>query len=40
LLDKKQVPLQVLLDDAEVITKVYFQEHNLEHLVAGIKQVN
>jgi len=36
---KKQSQLQVLLNDAEIITKVYFQEHNLEHLVAGINKI-
>jgi hypothetical protein len=35
LLDKKQPKLQQLLDDAEKICKIYFSEHNLEHLVIG-----
>jgi hypothetical protein len=35
LLDKKQPKLQQLLDDAEKICKIYFSEHNLEHLVMG-----
>lgn len=35
LLDKKQPELQKLLDDAEKICKIYFSEHNLEHLVIG-----
>jgi hypothetical protein len=36
---KKQEKLQTLLDKAEAITKVFFQEHNLEHLVAGTSKV-
>ena len=35
LLDKKQPNLQQLLDDAEKVCKIYFSEHNLEHLVIG-----
>lgn len=35
LLDKKQPKLQQLLDDAEKVCKIYFSEHNLEHLVIG-----
>jgi hypothetical protein len=37
---KKQQQLQTLLDEAESITKLYFQEHNLEHLVVGSSKVN
>ena len=37
---KKQERLQSLLDKAETITKIYFEEHNLEHLVAGTGKVN
>jgi len=36
---KKQQPLQTLLDKAEAITKVYIEEHNLEHLVVGTSKV-
>ena len=37
---KKQPALQILLDKAESITKIYFEEHNLEHLVVGASKVN
>jgi galactokinase len=36
---KKQEQLQALLDKAEGITKIYFEEHNLEHLVVGTSKV-
>jgi hypothetical protein len=36
---KKQEQLQTLLDKAEIITKLYFEEHNLEHLVVGTSKV-
>jgi len=36
---KKQEKLDVLLKKAETITKIFFQEHNLEHLVAGTGRV-
>ncbi len=36
---KKQEQLQTLLDKAETITKLYFEEHNLEHLVVGTNKV-
>ena len=36
---KKQEQLQTLLDKAENITKVYFEEHNLEHLVVGTSKL-
>lgn len=36
LLGKKQASLQVLLDKAEDISKTFFEEHNLEHLVASV----
>jgi hypothetical protein len=39
LIGKKQPQLQVLLDKAEAITKTYFEEHNLEHLIAGSGKV-
>ncbi len=37
---EKKEQLQTLLDKAENITKVYFEEHNLEHLVVGSSKVN
>lgn len=37
ILGKKQRKMKVILDEAEVITKTFFSEHNLEHLVAGVK---
>jgi hypothetical protein len=37
---KKQEQLQTLLDQAEAITKIYFEEHNLEHLVVGTSKVS
>jgi len=39
LMGKEQEQLQLLLDKAESITKIYFEEHNLEHLVVGTSKV-
>jgi len=36
---KKQEKLQTLLYSAKKITKIYFEEHNLEHLLAGTGKV-
>jgi uncharacterized coiled-coil protein SlyX len=36
-LGRKQRRLREILDDAEVITKTFFEEKNLQHLLAGIK---
>jgi hypothetical protein len=38
LIGKKQPSLQILLDKAEAITKIYFEEHNLENLVSGVRK--
>ena len=34
LLGRKQRRMQVILDDAEAITKSFFKENNLQHLIA------
>ena len=39
ILGTKQIKLQELLDDSEAICKVFFEEHNLEHLVAGASEI-
>ena len=39
ILGKKQRKMKVILDEAEVITKTFFSEHNLEHLLAGVKLI-
>jgi hypothetical protein len=36
MLGKKQRKIQVILDNAEAITKTFFMENNLQHLIAGI----
>ena len=40
ILGKKQRKMKVILDEAEVITKTFFSEHNLEHLLAGVKLIS
>lgn len=35
IMGKKQEQLRPLLDKAEAVTRTYFEEHNLEHMVAG-----
>lgn len=40
ILGPKQTTLPVLLENAEKITQLFFQENNLEYLVSGIKKIN
>jgi hypothetical protein len=38
-LGKKQQKLEALLSNADAITKTFFEEHNLEQMVAGVSRV-
>jgi hypothetical protein len=40
LLGKKQHKIQEILDNAEAITKTFFKENNLQHLIAGIAKAS
>jgi hypothetical protein len=40
ILGKKQRKMQAILDEAEAITKPFFKENNLEHLVSGVTLIS